>query len=324
MGRNRNTSRARPKQSPLKIQITESPPKKRAVSNNNQADSGAESPTEQRSKRVKTGRKSKKRKRVSESESVADQLPVIHTAGYVAKELARNHDDEGHDWFGTSPVPINFSSEKGPVSTPVASEDDEEIKVGLHGHPERIGNGSEAQTEKTLQMVFNKVKELEHAVTTDAARVIKKIGGARKEIAAVEQRRQIDEARATIRYEVLFNGLKKVSHDVNDMIQRQIKSSLPTEDTVQEEDVAATPATARTPRGRTTGIRAPTPRTDRSNKNGQNDKGAEAKKETARLNMERCLGIYTAQMSQSKDIEEVKQLGALCVKYAEDLMKTYV
>lgn len=180
------------------------------------------------------------------------------------------------------------------------------------------------------------------------------IAAIRQNLAALDQRIQANELRASIRQEILFNALKKVSMDINKLNAAIAKGG-------EAQAVADSPdaslgevardrlsrsarATAVGPKGSihsTTPIPLPmfgntkavsSAHHRETPTSGARGAGAGAKAAgatggdafaEARKNQDKLLAGFTNEMNAAKDAKTVEIKGRLCVKYADDLFKMF-
>jgi hypothetical protein len=192
---------------------------------------------------------------------------------------------------------------------------------------------------KTLKAINKHLKALQSAVTTYPAHLNDAIASLRTDIAHLHSRLDRDELRASIRHEILFNALVKVSSDIGALnarvdeqqqhIQEQQESSHLTLNNSDGIDGDTTMTNG-------TGTGAGGKDKDKESATAIKDKEKERERERentikynktksmqqARKNLEQCLRIYAEDMNRAGSAEEVGRYGGLCVQYAGDLFKT--
>ena len=105
--------------------------------------------------------------------------------------------------------------------------------------------------------------------------------------------------RAAIRHDIIFDALKKISEDVNQI--RSNSKRIVADMTDDDEEVPGS-----------------------TEKNNSKKKIKKAQPPGARKMMEKLLSGYMVQMNDAATVEEVKTTGDVCKQYAEDLIKTYI
>ncbi|KAK0725049.1 hypothetical protein B0H67DRAFT_641509 [Lasiosphaeris hirsuta] len=119
------------------------------------------------------------------------------------------------------------------------------------------------------------------------------------DFAKLQATRHIDEKRATYRHKMLFNSLKKISEDLNDVkaVQQQLEKE---KEILQGKRDQAT--------------MAPSPSTPKKPKKVQ---------KKTKEQFSRILDSFIDEMDSSTNIEDVVNKGELCVRYAEDFFKNF-
>ncbi|KAL2019345.1 hypothetical protein VTK56DRAFT_9725 [Thermocarpiscus australiensis] len=154
---------------------------------------------------------------------------------------------------------------------------------------------------KTLKAINKRLKSLDAKLSSTPPDLLTQdMHSLRGEMTQLQQRLQCDELRATIRHEMLFNALVKVSTDVG-ALSRQLQLQLQ----LQKDDAGETAAAA-------------TPGAASAAAKEKHKAGLKQSRKT----LEQCLRIYSEDMNKASSADEVKKLGSLCVQYAGDLFKT--
>ncbi|KAK3320114.1 hypothetical protein B0T19DRAFT_281516 [Cercophora scortea] len=151
---------------------------------------------------------------------------------------------------------------------------------------------SSRKAAKELKGITKQLKKLNQRFEIHAGTVEKELELLKHNVTALELRQQRDEIRAAFRHEILFGALKKMSHDINRFELR---------DKARAGSVADEAA-------------SDSPKPGKKNKTG----------DQARKTMDHLLKGYTEDMNKAVTIDEVRKSGQLCIKYAEDLFKTYI
>ncbi|KAK3321943.1 hypothetical protein B0H66DRAFT_552979 [Apodospora peruviana] len=180
-------------------------------------------------------------------------------------------------------------------------------KSGDHDETMNGQNSNLQEINKSLKLLDEKANK----ANTVALMFSSNLADFKRDILAVEERSQRNEARAAIRHQILFAALKKISRDVN-----QIKAANAVVSYSKDSDADA--AAAGTPGGET-----PHPKRPKSPVLAKR-KSMSLSDPTARSTMERLLAQYMEKMDQAATVDEVRETGKLCIKYAVDLIKTYL
>ncbi|KAK0648945.1 hypothetical protein B0T16DRAFT_389099 [Cercophora newfieldiana] len=270
------------------------------------------------------GPHSRKRKRTKTSES-AEELPTPRRVRFLDIAAKQESEDEElvsdhgrgrgrHRELKSSPIPIDFSSERGPISTPVGSDDEGKIGIFRDESPQHNGTKNGADSKEQLKTILREIGKLDNGEVSGVESLMEEIRATRRDIAGLEQRRQVDEARAVIRHEVVFNVLKKVSQEMHSLASLHLKSTSLGENGLKEKEPKTKRGSTPTPHSKPLRHRDVTPRAEKT----------ETKTETKqRVTMERLVGNYTRQLNEAKTVEDVEEAGELCVKYAENLVRSY-
>jgi hypothetical protein len=192
---------------------------------------------------------------------------------------------------------------------------------------------------KTLKAINKHLKALESAATAYPTHLNDAITSLRTDIAHLHARLDRDELRASIRHEILFNALVKVSGDVcalNARVDEQQHQQQQQNHMMQQEQDHDGPDgenTAATTNGTAvTSHVGVTNGKDKDKESAIMDREKEREHalkynktksmQQARKTLEQCLRIYTEDMNRAGSAEEVGRYGGLCVQYAGDLFKT--
>ncbi|KAL0467988.1 hypothetical protein QR685DRAFT_555973 [Neurospora intermedia] len=171
----------------------------------------------------------------------------------------------------------------------------------------------------------------------------------KQNLAALEQRIQANELRASIRQDILFNALKRISMDVNKLSTPKVKGEAQVQADHNDHHINGSPDSspvgradrlARSVRATTVGPRAyghsvtpiPLPklgkRTVSSHHRETPASGTGAAKVAgtaaiaeARKNQDKLLKGFTEDLNAAMDAKTAEIKGRLCVKYADDLFK---
>ncbi|KAK4445074.1 hypothetical protein QBC34DRAFT_167301 [Podospora aff. communis PSN243] len=274
--------------------------------------------------------KSRPAKRKSDKQpDVAEDLPPTKSARLLddeVKEQAKGRTtdsdsdssskvDELHArlrQFKSSPIPIDFSSERAPISTPVVSDDDDNDMINIFRDEDKANGSSVEMAEAqdvTNREILEKFMAFEKTNQAGLDAILREVKATQDRISDLEQHREMEEARAAIRHDMMFGVLKKIAHDVNSLKQSTVADAEP----IKEEEIKEefTPTQRMKPFHRQTATPRPV-------------KTETPKHAKRRGTMEHLLGDWTSKMNEAKTIEEVKELGKLVVKYADDLAKTYI
>jgi len=217
-------------------------------------------------------------------------------------ENADDEEDEG-SWHGSA-IPIDFTGAKKPTVFDGTFDESELESVGNeHDDEGDEETGTKAEADINGRKVYKKLKKLEQAIrTADTAAlqesVVEDLGDIHFRLAALERHHKLSEARATARHDMIFGVLKQISQDIN----RSNTSSQIDGAKVGSPEPARAASTAP--------LRA--------------DKTADERMAKARQSVEHCLESYMDQMSKSNDVETIKTLGQLCVKYADTLFRSFL
>ncbi|KAK0611014.1 hypothetical protein B0T14DRAFT_529471 [Immersiella caudata] len=164
--------------------------------------------------------------------------------------------------------------------------------------------------------ILEKIMVLQKANQASFDIIAGEVKATQHRISALERHREVDAARAAIRHDIMFGVLKKVSHDINGLSASCLKQSTAAdmEYFMKGEELKQEPGATPTPRIKSSQSRAATPRATKS----------DAKHMKQRGTMEHLLSDWTCKMNEAETVAEVMELGKLLVKYAEDLVKTYI
>ncbi|KAK3384906.1 hypothetical protein B0H63DRAFT_522253 [Podospora didyma] len=201
---------------------------------------------------------------------------------------------------------------------------------------ESTGDGTNS---KILKNIWKHLKKLEEMLDKGSQgsndNISKQLEVLQREITARQQR---DEVRASIRHEIIFSALKKISLDVNWMRQemqvqvemlaqmqqlgehnavgaqnegkaRNKQQRRRRDDKNESDEAATTPSVTGTPRAN----KKTSPRNKAEIRNAKT-KGKRA--------LEQCLKLFTDEMNNAATVDDVKRKGELCTRYAKDLLKT--
>jgi hypothetical protein len=186
---------------------------------------------------------------------------------------------------------------------------------------------------KTLKAINKHLKALEAKLTTTTTasssspdQITYEIISLRSTMSQLQTRLECDELRASIRHNMLFNALVKVSTDVgmlSGMIQ-QVQEQPQVVDGQGQNDGADADGSGENNTTNGAIVVNGTPRVSASVAaavTAAKDKRGKAMRQS-RKTYEQCLGIYTEDMNRAGDREGVEKYGGLCVQYAGDLFKT--
>jgi hypothetical protein len=186
---------------------------------------------------------------------------------------------------------------------------------------------------KTLKAINKHLKALEAKLTTTTTasssspdQITYEIISLRSTMSQLQTRLECDELRASIRHNMLFNALVKVSTDVgmlSGMIQ-QVQEQQQVVDGQGQNDGADADGSGENNTTNGASVVNGTPRVSASVAaavTAAKDKRGKAMRQS-RKTYEQCLGIYTEDMNRAGDREGVEKYGGLCVQYAGDLFKT--
>lgn len=192
----------------------------------------------------------------------------------------------------SSPDDPSSASNSGSYTDYSDQEHSQEDNTSMSaGHTPGPGKGSV----KDLKTVTKRLKSLDDQLTAYPENLKNELVTLKKTIHALEERTQRNEIRAAIRHDIIFDALKKISEDVN-----QIRSSskrMAAEMTDDEEELPGS--------------------VEKSN-------SKKKIKKSQKSTIEMLLSRFTEQMNEAATVEEVKETGVLCKKYADDLIKTYI
>lgn len=282
--------------------------------------------------------KSKRRKKPKKEDRESRVLNSVEKVLFdCAKSLSLEeggyHNPESRPDIPESPIPIDFSGAGLPVATPVPSDagyeecEGPEVIVIPSIPPQRLDEDAnvsegpteisedpievfednpvvvEDPTEDRSQEMFEMMGEFAKAQTSAMDFLMKQMAATRKEIATLENNRRRDAAAVAIRHDIVFNALRKISHDVS-KLQRQGNSASHGDAEAQDFRTPHTLSQAR----------AGSPRAEKT---------VPTKEDKQRGTMELLLRTYMEQMDEEKDVTKVKEIGQLCVRYAGDLIKTF-
>jgi hypothetical protein len=217
-------------------------------------------------------------------------------------ENADDEEDEG-SWHGSA-IPIDFTGAKKPTIFD-GTFDESELESAGNEHDDDEGGentGTKAEADINGRKVYKKLKKLEQAIRiADTAAlqqsVVEDLGDIHVRLAALERHHKLSSARANARHDMIFGVLKQISQDINRSNTSQIDG--PTVGSPEPPRAASTS----TPRA---------------------NKTADARMAKARQSVEHCLESYMDQMNKSNDVETIKTLGQLCVKYADTLFRSFL
>lgn len=146
----------------------------------------------------------------------------------------------------------------------------------------------------------------------------------RADVARLQERLDRDEARATIRHEILFNALVKVTGDVCALGGEVVWLLAQDQRDQRERLVDGNGGSSGTGDGRGGDIGASnsTPRAATAGSTREVKDRLSRSMQQSRKTLEQCLRIYTEDMNRADSKEEVAKYGGLVVQYAGDLFKT--
>lgn len=214
-----------------------------------------------------------------------------------------------------SQMEVEYSSAPDPSSTVKSSSyteysDQEEDTSMTAGHTPGPGKGSGSSI-KDLKTVTKRLKSLDDRLSTYPQTLQKELASLKENIHALEERTQRNEIRAAIRHDIIFDALKKISQDVNQIRDDSHKRAAV--EITDDEGDGSSQVLGSTEKVLKRKIKVPM-----SPGRGKTQNSA------ARKTMERCLNQYMDKMNNAASVDEVKQTGSLCKQYAEDLIKTYI
>ncbi|KAK3346110.1 hypothetical protein B0T25DRAFT_571269 [Lasiosphaeria hispida] len=222
---------------------------------------------------------------------------------------------------GSTAAP-NMPSEPGAVPATGTSAATGTVPVGKvsgirkerHGTKKRKNLDANVETRASFKKIYKRLKRMEHAneimnhdmIADEIELVRKEIGKInedrrvndmveqtqareditelKEDIAKLKNDRRVDEMRAAYRHKMLFNSLKKISEDVNDIkkAQQQLENS---------KEISTPQKTKQAPK--------------------------------TKEQFSRILESFTGEMDRSKSIQDVGNKGDLCIKYAEDFFRNF-
>ena len=207
---------------------------------------------------------------------------------------------------------IEYTSATEPSSTVKSSSytshsDQEDDTTMTAGHTPGPGKSSAASV-KDLKTVTKRLQSLDDRLGAYPKTLQKELASLKDSIHALEERTQRNEIRAAIRHDIIFDALKKISQDVNQVRSESLKraaAEMATDDEGGEGSSTVLGSGEKISKRKIKVPKSP----------GKNQ---------ARKTMERCLNQYMDKMNNAVSVDEVKQTGSLCKQYAEDLIKTYI
>ncbi|KAK0712882.1 hypothetical protein B0T26DRAFT_780819 [Lasiosphaeria miniovina] len=270
------------------------------------ADRSPDLPAEQRAKRVKHGIEGKKKK-IIRFKMEPDLARSIKLGSSLCKRilpdipLVQKPKESPENAQETEPsFPVTHNAAKFEIET----MDDEN---------ETDSNG--------LKKIEKRLKKIEKSLSVQPINVAEELESVKKSLATVEANQQYEKARAIFRHEILFNSIKKVSQDVNQIKQQQSIARKQTKEEGYDEIVINLdpdiPAVD-TPKANKKGASAGTPKP--VDKGWVSPKTGNRKKDSKRA-MEQCLRLFMKQMNDAATADSLCSKGELCIQYAEDLLK---
>jgi len=167
----------------------------------------------------------------------------------------------------------------------------------------------------------------------DLRTTVKLIG---KALDAIESRQKLDDMRAAYRHEVIFNALKKMSEDINEIRAHPKEQAQPMQAKEKQKNSTPSKLQLNSDNTVTTPVRGPKGKlvvSDDAEGHGTSDDEATTppKKTVApssrsirRKNMENCLRVFMNEMNQAKKPAMVEAKGKLCVQYSDDLFRKFI
>ncbi|KAK0625426.1 hypothetical protein B0T17DRAFT_273058 [Bombardia bombarda] len=222
----------------------------------------------------------------------------------------------------TSEIEMNGADENNGVNDNDNNDESEGDDKNDENEEASSVAGDSQEAPNDMHPIQQQLASLDEKLTVYPDLFGKEMRSIRRSITALEGRRQCDEARAALRFDILFNTLKKVSQDVNYLRLRgkdnnnNPGSSAPV---AASPDHTATPLTDKARRAKMKKEGATATATANNETNSPRREKSQRKK-----TMEQCLKLYTEHMNKAENLEDVRKTGKLCVQYAEDLFKTCI
>ncbi|KAM7192166.1 hypothetical protein V8F20_009001 [Naviculisporaceae sp. PSN 640] len=222
-------------------------------------------------------------------------------------------------------LPPVSSSDSEPYSSEYSSEEEGEVEDTQLQPTKNIGHtpgaGAKLKNDQDTKALAERLDLIKAKMNDRTAKETRnEVMSLRESVRLLEERIQRNEMRAAIRHDILFDALKKISQDINNirsnsnaMMTGMSSFSASEDNSASASDIESTSSPSNKRRSRVT--KEPKPQKARSSQTGP---------VAARKTMERCLDQYMEELNSAATTEEVKKRGELCKKYAENLIKTYI
>ncbi|KAK3486687.1 uncharacterized protein B0T23DRAFT_324599 [Neurospora hispaniola] len=306
-------------------------------------------------KKSKKGRKAKKTQDEVEEHQIIDIDEVVAPNIYVTHPEQSTKGDQVADTVAatqSSPAPEaqvtkKDGKEEGVSTEPKPQEPEIEPEQEDTAATMTASNVAATMTTNPLLAIAKQVVKFNNNLSFQSETFQGELFTIKQNLAALEQRIEANELRASIRQDILFNALKRISMDVNKLSTLKVRGEAQVKADHNGHHSNGSPDSspiglARSVRATTVGPRGsvhsvtpiPLPKlgkravsshhreTPASGTGAAKVAGTAAIAE-ARKNQDKLLKGFTEDLNAAKDAKTAEIKGRLCVKYADDLFKMF-